>query len=129
VFCQNCRIKELKLEDQTDYNQDVLKLYNLVDSMVEVVSPPNERSSFHPKVWFLRFDSDSLNATPVFRLVTMSRNLTIDLKWDIAVTLNGEWVEQATKAEINRNVIGFLSDVASNSSLIKKSRKNKVIKR
>ena len=90
VFCQNCRIKEIKSEDQPGLNKDILNFYNLVDSTVEVVPPPNERSSFHPKVWFLRFDADSLNASPVFRLVTMSRNLTMDLKWDISVTLVGE---------------------------------------
>lgn len=45
-------------------------------------------SSFHPKVWLLRFESET--EQPVrYRLIILSRNLTFDRSWDLAAVIDG----------------------------------------
>ena len=47
-----------------------------------------ERSRlFHPKVWLLRYDSPQGSR---MRLLVLTRNLTADRAWDLAVSLDGE---------------------------------------
>lgn len=46
-------------------------------------------ASFHPKVWLMRFCSIADPNERVFRLVVLSRNLTFDRSWDVAVALDG----------------------------------------
>jgi len=43
---------------------------------------------FHPKVWALRFTSDT--GQDRYRLLVLSRNLTFDRSWDVALRLDGE---------------------------------------
>ncbi|WP_086992495.1 phospholipase D family protein [Agrococcus casei] len=45
------------------------------------------RGLFHPKVWFLRFESD--DGETRFRFICSSRNLTQDRSWDVVVQLDG----------------------------------------
>ena len=63
-------------------------LYGLLESMVvEVLAPRG--GVFHPKLWLMRFvDPDGGDAV-VLRLMVLSRNLTADRSWDIALTLEG----------------------------------------
>ena len=47
-----------------------------------------ERSRlFHPKIWLLRYDSPQGSR---MRLLVLTRNLTADRAWDLAVSLDGE---------------------------------------
>lgn len=66
------------------------RLCGLLDSMAIQVSAPRG-GTFHPKLWLLRFkpqgDGD---ATPLLRLLVLSRNLTNDRSWDVVLRLEGE---------------------------------------
>lgn len=63
-------------------------LYSLLEPVIHEVSAPLG-GSFHPKVWFVRFRSDSGELDPVMRMIVSSRNLTHDQSWDLAVTSDG----------------------------------------
>ena len=41
IFCQNCRIKDSKSEDGNQFSEDYSKLFNLLDSIIAVVPPPD----------------------------------------------------------------------------------------
>lgn len=47
-------------------------------------------ASFHPKVWLLRFTALDEDAADRWRLLVLSRNLTFDRSWDLAVSIDGE---------------------------------------
>lgn len=59
----------------------------LEDIAVEV--PPPRGASFHPKLWLMRFKPEA-GGPMRQRLVLMSRNLTRDRSWDVALRLEGE---------------------------------------
>ncbi len=44
--------------------------------------------SFHPKTWTLQYEDAAGNQ--LFRFVVLSRNLTFDRSWDVAVSLDGK---------------------------------------
>ena len=58
----------------------------LEDSVVPV-RPPKPGHLFHPKVWALRFVDGADQVR--YRLVILSRNLTLDTSWDTIVQLDG----------------------------------------
>jgi hypothetical protein len=63
-------------------------LYGLLEKVIWEVRAPNG-GAFHPKLWALRF-VDPLNTEPsLLRLVVLSRNLTADRCWDLALQLEG----------------------------------------
>lgn len=66
-----------------------LSLLTFLEDSVHPVTPPNEGSVFHPKIWLLRFDPVDPDDQVRYRLVVLSRNLTFDRCWDVALTLEG----------------------------------------
>lgn len=90
-------------------------LYTLLEPCLEPVIPEGGAfSSFHPKLWLLRYCSTSpatKAAKVCYRLIVLSRNLTLDRSWDIAVTLDGTL--QRSKQAINSDDYGieFLKDL------------------
>ena len=62
------------------------ELYALLEPSVHPVRAPRG-GAFHPKVWVLRFLSE--NAVPLIRVAVLSRNLTFDRSWDIALASEG----------------------------------------
>lgn len=57
-------------------------------TIVEVRAPGG--GAFHPKLWVLRFVTpDAPDARPLVRLAVLSRNLTQDRCWDLALTVEG----------------------------------------
>ncbi|BDD91963.1 hypothetical protein PanNE5_14030 [Pandoraea sp. NE5] len=79
------------------------RLFGLLEPMlVPIVPAEGERersaafSSFHPKLWLLRYvrrdrrGAKTLDSVRKYRLLVMSRNLTFDRSWDITATLDGE---------------------------------------
>lgn len=79
------RIYHQKGRIQVPRNQN--RLYGLLEDCVVGVPPKGADSSFHPKVWMLRYECDD---GPVrYRLIVLSRNLTYDRSWDIAANLDG----------------------------------------
>lgn len=60
----------------------------LESSIVEVLAPNG--GAFHPKLWLLCFKPCGTGAGERLRLLVLSRNLTADRSWDIALSLDGE---------------------------------------
>lgn len=76
IFCQSGQIKT---PDKPN------KLLPLLENCVSEVSLPNKKS-FHPKTWFLKYTADGM--PDKYRLIVMSRNLTFDRSWDVALRLD-----------------------------------------
>ena len=64
------------------------RLYGLLEPCVVGILPNDAFTSFHPKVWVLRYEHDS--EPTKYRVIVLSRNLTYDRSWDIAAHLNGD---------------------------------------
>ncbi len=64
------------------------ELYSLLEPMVVPVTAPRG-GAFHPKFLILRFESSDPGQRAVFRTVVMSRNLTYDRSWDVALAVEG----------------------------------------
>jgi hypothetical protein len=58
-------------------------IYAMLEQSVHPVSAPNQ-GAFHPKVWVARFTHATQK--PLLRVAVLSRNLTFDRSWDIALT-------------------------------------------
>lgn len=63
-------------------------LYGLLEKMVVEVTAPHG-GVFHPKLWVLRFVDPDDESQFLLRLMVLSRNLTTDRSWDLALTLEG----------------------------------------
>jgi len=63
-------------------------LFGLLESMVMPVKAVRG-GVFHPKIWLLRFVQPDLDESPLIRLLVLSRNITYDRSWDIALQLEG----------------------------------------
>ena len=61
-------------------------LFAYIEDSIYEITPPDYRSSFHPKVWILRFEKDS---NIKYRVIVLSRNLTFDRSWDLAFHIDG----------------------------------------
>ena len=59
-----------------------------LESSIHQVAPPNREAIFHPKVWVIRYRS-TVDQTPTYRLLCLSRNLTFDRSWDTVLCLDG----------------------------------------
>ncbi len=77
VYCQKGKIKIPK-----KYNY----LFSFLEDSITEITPPNHVTSFHPKIWILRFKK----AKEIkYRLIILSRNLTFDRSWDLAFYMDG----------------------------------------
>lgn len=77
VFCQAGQIYVPKIPHI---------LYGLLEPVVVPVTAPLG-GAFHPKLWALRFAR--AGEKPVLRVVVLSRNLTHDRSWDVALATEG----------------------------------------
>ncbi len=61
-------------------------LFTFLEDQIVEVAPPHGAGIFHPKAWVVRFidDGDTLH----HRCLVLSRNLTFDRSWDVAVRLD-----------------------------------------
>ena len=59
-------------------------LYSMLESSVHPVRAPG-RGAFHPKVWAARFTAKDETAEDLLRVAILSRNLTFDRSWDVAL--------------------------------------------
>jgi hypothetical protein len=64
------------------------RLCSLLERIIVEVAAPNG-GAFHPKIWALRFKPVRPDEPIRLRLLVLSRNLTRDRSWDIALTLDG----------------------------------------
>lgn len=71
-------------------------LYAMLEASVHPVRAPNG-GVFHPKAWVARFSREGEEA--LLRVAVLSRNLTFDRSWDIALTSEASPAGQRRKAE------------------------------
>ncbi|EGR0268656.1 phospholipase D family protein [Vibrio alginolyticus] len=112
VFYQQGNIK---LPDK--YNS----LFGLLESSLIPVVPNSGESnsafsSFHPKLWLLRFKSPDETKNVKYRLIVLSRNLTFDRCWDLSAVINGE--SRGKRKPANRPLIDFFDEVYRGSSTL-----------
>lgn len=88
------------------------RLFGLLEPMLAPIVPTaqdSERSaafsSFHPKLWLLRYVRKDRrgSATPDperrYRLLVMSRNLTFDRSWDLTASLDGQPSAESARSD------------------------------
>ncbi len=64
-------------------------LYAFLEEALVPIQPDDAFTSFHPKVWLIRYRARDEDSPPLFRLIVLSRNLTFDRSWDVACSLDG----------------------------------------
>jgi len=77
----------------------------LEDSVFECL-PTDPRGSFHPKVWLVRYVSES--DLVAYRFLCFSRNLTFDRSWDAALALDGELTNRKNAFSANQPLREFV---------------------
>lgn len=81
-------------------------LFGLLEKAVVEVRSPAKQSVFHPKVWVLRYVSET---NPVmYRVLCLSRNLTFDHSWDTLLCLEGELKDRQLGFGVNRPLVDFV---------------------
>lgn len=73
------------------------RLCSLLERIIAEVQAPH-KGAFHPKLWALRFRPAHSDQADRMRLLVLSRNLTRDRSWDIALTLDGVLTRRRRKA-------------------------------
>lgn len=63
-------------------------IFAFLENSIKLVHPPILNSSFHPKIWVLRFENEENDV--IYRLGVLSRNLTFDQSWDISFYADGQ---------------------------------------
>ncbi|TKV80123.1 hypothetical protein FDV58_17905 [Bradyrhizobium elkanii] len=81
------------------------RLCSLLEKIIVEVAAP-KGGAFHPKMWALRFRPTNDDQPVCVRLLVMSRNLTRDRSWDVALTLDG--VVAKKPQAINRPLADFI---------------------
>lgn len=84
IFCEAGQIKSMPID------QSPLML--LLDKMIVPVKLRKQKGkgypSFHPKTWTLHYADAEGNQ--YYRFIVLSRNLTFDRSWDVAVSIDGK---------------------------------------
>ncbi len=74
---------------------------------------PKKGASFHPKMWVAEYRPEAKKEKSIYRVIVLSRNLTFDRSWDLAVMMEGK--QEGTVVEANKPLIDFLHYLAKNS--------------
>lgn len=121
VFYQKGNIKQ-----PAEFN----RLFTLLEPCLHPMVPKGgAHSSFHPKIWLMRFsESEPKTKKPkvCYRLLILSRNLTFDRSWDVALSLEGiveragnQNPENNTWVQFMKDLISQANDFASSAVLLK----------
>ncbi|MDC7266789.1 MULTISPECIES: phospholipase D family protein [unclassified Shinella] len=81
IYCDRGRIKEAR--------PNAARLMALYEKTIIEVSAP-EGGAFHPKLWCIRFQPEQEGQPTRMRLAILSRSLTNDRCWDLALCLDGK---------------------------------------
>ena len=111
IYCQKGKIKVPR-----DFNW----LFAFVEDSICEITPADFASSFHPKVWILRFKKSQ---EIKYRVMVLSRNLTFDRSWDLAFHLEGQLTKRSYAS--NKPLLDFVEYLfkkkkAKGADLIKK---------
>ncbi|MDQ0563005.1 hypothetical protein QO004_004814 [Rhizobium mesoamericanum] len=89
IYCDRGRIKEAR--------PSAARLMALYEKTIIEVSAPGG-GAFHPKLWCIRFKPEREGQPWRMRLAVLSRNLTNDRCWDLALCLDGKVQEHINDA-------------------------------
>jgi hypothetical protein len=81
-------------------------LFRFLEDMVVEVKAPNG-GLFHPKVWLLRYTSNS--EAPAYRFLCLSRNMTFSRSWDLMLRLDGSLQDREYGYSRNAPLAEFLA--------------------
>jgi|HigsolmetaAR201D_1030396.scaffolds.fasta_scaffold07224_3 hypothetical protein len=81
----------------------------LEDAVIQVTAPKG--GVFHPKAWVLRFSSPADDEVR-YRFLCLSRNLTYDRSWDVALRLDGKLRPGERKVKASAGAARFAAGVA-----------------
>lgn len=95
IFCEAGQIKAPVTQN---------KLFPFLENSVVTVNAKKDRS-FHPKIWIVKYENDS--SEDIYRVLVLSRNLTFDRSWDVAVCLEGR--ERSQRLKKNEALSDFIS--------------------
>lgn len=95
IFCETGRIKVPRPDQQ---------LFAFLEGCVIQARAPLG-GLFHPKVWLIRYEGEGV----IYRLVCLSRNLTMDRSWDVALVLEGVLRERKNAFGHNRPLSEFIA--------------------
>jgi hypothetical protein len=98
-------------------------LASVESSLVETLAPRG--GSFHPKVWFLRFEGEYGEVH--YRFLCLSRNMTFDRAWDTMLCLEGPLTER-TNAFTQNHPLGRFVEALPNMAIrgVSKSWKKRI---
>ena len=107
IFCEAGQIKAMPPEKSP--------LMLLLDKMIVPVKLKAIKGkgipSFHPKTWTLQYEDAEGNQH--FRFIVLSRNLTFDRSWDVAVSLDGKLT--GGRHTSSNPIVGFLKYLKYNA--------------
>lgn len=107
IFCEAGQIKSMPID------QSPLML--LLDKMIVPVKLRKQKGkgypSFHPKTWTLHYADAEGNQ--YFRFIVLSRNLTFDRSWDVAVSIDGKRTNSLNRASYP--IIDFIQYLKDNT--------------
>lgn len=83
-------------------------LFGYLEGSVVQVIPGHADGVFHPKLWALRFHNQETNEVR-YRLLCLSRNLTDDHSWDLALVLEGPLVNRQKAFGLNNPLGDFVA--------------------
>ncbi len=84
------------------------RLYTELEKSIIQVNTPDPAGIFHPKIWLLRYTAPDAPAEPVrYRLLCLSRNLTLDRSWDTILVLDGLLTKRTEQT--NRHLAAFIA--------------------
>lgn len=94
------------------------RLFTLLEPLLYPIRPLAEGkndafTSFHPKLWLVRYRSFTDTALSQYRLVVLSRNLTYDRSWDLAASIDGTVVKG--RPTNNAPLVDFVSSLSSHA--------------
>lgn len=101
IFCEAGQIKT---------PQNANNVFSLMENSVFEVALANEKS-FHPKVWLIKYRNEE--EEELYRFLVLTRNLTFDRSWDLAIGLEGK--KNKRKTLNNRPISDFLRFLISYS--------------
>ncbi len=90
------------------------RLITMLEPMIHEITP-NRDSSFHPKVWIMRFEPENAPDKAKFKLIVMTRNLTRDQSWDASLVLDGV---EAEKSDDNTALTGLVDFLIQSGNII-----------
>ena len=103
IFCEAGQIKVPALSN---------KLIPLLDEIIIPVAlrgRGNYFPSFHPKTWMIEYGNSK--GESIFRFIVLSRNLTDDQSWDVAVSIDGK--KDGGNYSATRHLLPFYSFLQS----------------